>query len=65
MIIKLDNTQILTNQLKDQLIDFLTNNKSINLNLMDKTSGFYVVFEHKKQQIKVPFRKSFGGIQYE
>lgn len=71
MIIKLDNNKVLTNELKKQLIDFLTNNKSINLNLMDKTRGFYVTFEYQKQLVDVPFRylltntnKKLNGIHY-
>ena len=72
MIIKLDNNKILTDdESKKQLIDFLTNNKSINLNLMDKTRGFYVTFEYKDQQINIPFKylltntnKKLRGIAY-
>lgn len=72
MIIKLDNNKVLTDEeSKKQLIDFLTNNKSINLNLMDKTRGFYVTFEYKKQQVNVPFgylltntNKKLRGIPY-
>lgn len=72
MIIKLDNNKILTDdESKKQLIDFLTNNKSINLNLMDKTRGFYVTFEYKGQKINIPFEylltntnKKLRGIAY-
>ena len=69
--IKLDNNKNLTPELKKQLIDFLRTNKSIKLNLIDKTRGFYVVFENKKQQVNVPFKylltttnKKLNGIHY-
>ena len=71
IIIKLDNTQIVSDESKKQLIDFLTNNKSISLNLMDKTRGFYVTFEYTDQQINIPFKylltntnKKLRGIAY-
>lgn len=71
MSIKLDNNKELTNETKKLLFDFLTNNKSINLNLMDKTRGFYVVFEYNSQQINIPFKylltnsnKKLNGINY-
>ena len=71
MIIKLENNKVLTDESKKQLIEFLTNNKSINLNLMDKTRGFYVTFEYKKEQVSVPFgylltntNKKLRGIPY-
>lgn len=55
IIIKLDG-QVLSDESKKQLIDFLKNNKSINLSLIDKTRGFYVTFEYKKQHVDVPFK---------
>lgn len=71
IIINLDNNKNLTTDLKKQLIDFLTNNKSINLNLLDKTRGFYVTFKYKKEQVEVPFKylltntnKKLNGIHY-
>lgn len=69
--IKLDDTQILTDELKKQLFDFMKNNKSIKLNLTDKTQGFYVTLEYQKQQINIPFKyllvnsnKKLNGIHY-
>ena len=71
MIIKLNNTQIVSDESKKQLFNFLKNNKSIKLNLMDKTRGFYVTFEYKDQQINIPFKylltnsnKKLNGIPY-
>ena len=71
MIIKLDKTQILTNESKKQLFDFLKTNKSIKLNLIDKTRGFYVTLEYKKQQINIAFKyllvnsnKKLNGMHY-
>lgn len=72
MIIKLDNNKVLSDdESKKQLIDFLRTNKSINLNLIDKTNGFYVTFEYQKERVNVPFRylltnsnKKLNGISY-
>ena len=68
--IKLNDTQ-LTDELKKQLINFLKNNKSIKTNMIDKTRGFYVIFEYQKQQVNVPFKylltnsnKKLNGIHY-
>ena len=70
-IINIDNNKNLTTDLKKQLVDFLKNNKSIKLNLMDKTRGFYVTLEYKNQQVEVPFKylltntnKKLNGIPY-
>lgn len=71
MDIKLDNNKVLTGESKKQLMGFLRNNKSINLNMLDKTHGFYVTLEYKKEKIKVPFEylltntnKKLRGIPY-
>lgn len=71
MIIKLDHTKLINNESKKQLIEFLNNNKSISLNLIDKTKGFYVTFEYQKQLVDVPFKylltntnKKLNGIPY-
>lgn len=71
MIIKLDNNKLINNESKKQLFDFLKNNKSIKLDLMDKTLGFYVTLEYKNQQLEVPFKylltntnKKLNGIPY-
>ena len=71
IIINLDNNKNLTPELKKQLFDFLKNNKSIKLNQIDKTLGFYVTFEYQKQQVNVPFKyllnntnQKLGGIHY-
>lgn len=71
IIIKLDNQPILNDESKKQLFNFLKNNKSIKLDLIDKTRGFYVTFEYKKQYVDVPFRylltntnKKLNGIHY-
>ena len=72
MIIKLDNNKVLTDdESKKQLFNFLKNNKSIKLNMIDKTRGFYVRFEYKKQRVNIPFKylltntnKKLNGIHY-
>lgn len=71
IIIKLDNTQIVSDESKKQLFIFLKNNKSIKLNMIDKTRRFYVTFEYKKEKINVPFEylltntnKKLRGIAY-
>ena len=71
IIINLDNNKNLTDELKKQLFDFLSNNKSVSLNMIDKTRGFYVTLEYKKQQINIPFKyllnntnKKLNGINY-
>lgn len=71
IIINIDNNKNLTTDLKKQLIDFLKNNKSIKLDLIDKTRGFYVTFEYKKQRVDIPFKylltntnKKLRGIDY-
>ena len=65
------NNQVLSDDESKQLFDFLKNNKSIKLNMIDKTCGFYVTFEHKKEKIDVPFEyiltntnKKLDGIHY-
>lgn len=71
IIINIDNNKNLTTDLKKQLFDFLKNNKSIKLDLIDKTRGFYVIFKYKNQQVEVPFKyllsntnKKLNGINY-
>ena len=71
IIINIDNNKNLTSDLKEQLFNFLKNNKSIKLDLIDKTRGFYVTFEYKDQQINIPFEylltntnKKLRGIAY-
>lgn len=65
------NNQVLSDESKKQLFDFLKNNKSIELNMIDKTRGFYVTFEYQKQQVNIPFKylltntnKKLNGIKY-
>ena len=71
IIIKLDDQPLLDDESKKQLFDFLKNNKSIKLNLIDKTLGFYVTFEYQKERVNVPFKyllnntnKKLNGIPY-
>ena len=71
IIINIDNNKNLTTDLKKQLINFLMTNKSITLNMIDKTRGFYVIFKYKNQQVEVPFKylltntnKKLNGIPY-
>ena len=71
MIIQLNDQLVLNNESKKQLFNFSKNNKSIKLNLMDKTRGFYVTFEYQKEKVKVPFQylltnknKKLRGIPY-
>lgn len=71
MNIKLDNNKVLTDDESKKLFDFMKNNKSINLNITDKTYGFYLTFEYQKEKINVPFRyllantnKKLNGIPY-
>lgn len=71
IVINLDNNKNLTTDLKEQLFDFLKNNKSIKVDLIDKTRGFYVTLEYKNQQLEIPFKyllintnKKLNGIPY-
>lgn len=71
MIIKLDNNKLLSDDESKKLFDFIKNNKSINLNLIDKTREFYVTVEYQKQYVDIPFKylltntnKKLNGLHY-